>query len=58
MNVNNIYRDEWDATVLQGAKMAKDTTLNAEELKEKMYSHDAACRIIGNDLKQKNVFLF
>lgn len=45
--VQKFFRDEWDATVLQGAKMAKDTTLNAEELKEKMYSHDAACRIIG-----------
>ena len=53
-DLEKFFRDEWDATVLQGAKMAKDTTLNAEELKEKMYSHDAACRIIGT---AKNLIL-
>lgn len=45
-------RDEWDATVLQNAKMAKDTTMNAEELNEKLYHHDAACRIIARLTQQ------
>lgn len=40
-------RDEWDATVIENAKMAKDVTLNAEEVAEKLYHHDAACRIIA-----------
>ena len=47
-----LFRDEWDATVLQNAKMAKDTTMNAEELKEKLYHHDAACRIIARLTQQ------
>jgi len=45
-------RDEWDATVLQNAQMAKDTTMNADELKEKLYHHDAACRIIARLTQQ------
>ena len=33
--------------MLENAKMAKDVTLNAEEVAEKLYHHDAACRIIA-----------
>ena len=32
--------------------MAKDTTMNAEELNEKLYHHDAACRIIARLTQQ------
>jgi len=51
-SIRTTFRDEWDATVLQNAKMAKDTTMNAEELNEKLYHHDAACRIIARLTQQ------
>ena len=45
-NVIIFSRDEYDATILYNAKVAKDVDGNNQELIEQVYTHDAACRVI------------
>jgi len=49
VSINAIIKtlmDEYDATVLYNAKVAKDVDGNNKELIEQVYTHDAACRVI------------
>jgi pre-mRNA-processing factor 19 len=55
VSINSIIKtlmDEYDATVLYNAKVAKDVDGNNKELIEQVYTHDAACRVIRSLTEQ------
>merc|ERR1712187_248976 len=50
----SLFRNEWDAIVLENYQLKQQLTLNRQELAHALYQHDAATLVISRLIKERN----
>merc|ERR1712113_295105 len=50
----SLFRNEWDAIVLENYQLKQQLTLNRQELAHALYQHDAAPLVISRLIKERN----
>ena len=54
VGVLSILQSEWDALMLETAKLKRHLNTTREELSRALYQHDAACRVIARLMKERD----
>jgi len=52
-DVVSIFRNEWDAAMLESFTIKQNLEIVRKELSHALYQHDAACRTIARLIKEK-----